>query len=267
VRVVVDHLPTTGRHPMPALAVAPDGALFVNVGSETDNCHDADGAAPDPKVACPETQEKPPRGSVLRFAPRDQAWDAREQAPYAQGLRNSMAMTVLPDGRLAVAANARDAIQRADPRLADAELPHEPMSVLEPGADYGWPYCYDRLATSPEYAGRDCKAKRAPDLLLPAHAAPLGMLLYQGDRLPGLAGKLVVGYHGYRASGHRLVAVALEGGKPTGTPAELVGGWDADTDAHPKGAPTGLVEMADGSVLVTEDHNGTLLRLARASAK
>jgi len=265
VRVVVDHLPTTGRHPMPALAVAPDGALFVNVGSETDNCRGADNAAPDPTAACPETQQRPPRGSVLRFAPRETAWDVREQAPYALGLRNSMAMAVLPGGRLAVAANARDAIQRADPKLADAELPHEPMAVLEPGADYGWPYCYDRLVPSPEYAGHDCKGKRAPDLLLPAHAAPLGMLAYQGERLPGLAGKLVLGYHGYRASGHRIVAVALDGGKPAGTPTELVGGWEADAESHPKGAPTGLVELADGSVLITEDHNGTLLRLARAA--
>jgi len=266
-RVVVANLPATGRHPMPALAVAPDGALFVNVGSETDSCRGEGNAAPDAKAACPETQQKPPRGSVLRVVPRDTPQDAAQQPPYARGLRNSMAMAVLPDGRLAVAGNARDSIQRADPKLSDAELPHEPLAVLEPGADYGWPYCYDALVASPEYPGFDCKARRAPDLLLPAHAAPLGMIVYRGDRLPGLAGRLVVGYHGYRSTGHRIVAIGLEGGKPAGTPTELVGGWDADADAHPKGSPVGLFELADGSVLVTEDHSGTLLRLSRRAAK
>lgn len=266
-RVVVANLPTTGRHPMPALAVGADGALFVNVGSETDNCRGEANAAPDAKAACPETQQKPPRGAVLRFTPGDAPQDAARQAPYARGLRNSMAMAVLPDGRLAVAGNARDSIQRADAKLADAELPHEPFAIVEPGADYGWPYCYDALVASPEYPGFDCKSRHAPDLLLPAHAAPLGMILYRGERLPGLAGSLLVGYHGYRATGHRLVAIGMEGGKPAGRLSELVGGWDADADAHPKGSPVGLFELADGSVLIAEDHNGSLLRLSRRAAK
>ena len=178
VRVIVDGLPGTGRHPVPALAVGTDGALFVNVGSATDNCHPAGGRLPDPKAACPETQESPPRGSVLRFPPRATTWHAGEQPPYARGLRNSMAMAALPNGRLAVAVNSRDGINRADASLSDAALPHELLTVLQPGGDYGWPYCYDQRVPSPEYPGFDCAAKLAPDLLLPAHAAPLGMLLY-----------------------------------------------------------------------------------------
>ena len=263
-RVIVDGLPATGRHPVPSLAVGTDGALFVNVGSASDNCHPAGGRLPDPKAACPETQEKPPRGSVLRFPPRATTWHANEQPPYARGLRNSMAMAVLANDRLAVAVNARDGINHADPALSDATLPHEPLIVLQPGGDYGWPYCYDQRVPSPEYPGFDCASKLAPDLLLPAHAAPLGMLLYHGDKLPGLAGKLVIGYHGYRQTGHRIVAVALDKDqRPTGKPTELVTDWDQRDGSHPQGAPVGLVEMADGSVLVTDDHNGTLMRLSR----
>ena len=262
-RVIVDGLPTTGRHPVPSLAVGADGALFVNVGSFSDNCH-AGGKSPDPKAACPETQENPPRGSVLRFAPRATTWHANEQPPYARGLRNSMAMAVLANGRLAVAVNSRDGINHADPALSDAELPHDLLIVLQQGGDYGWPYCYDQRVPSPEYRGFDCAAKLAPDLLLPAHAAPLGMLLYKGDRLPGLAGKLIVGYHGYRATGHRLVAVALDKDqRPTGTPTELVTDWEQRDGSHPQGSPVGLVEMGDGSVLIAEDHSGALLRLSR----
>jgi glucose/arabinose dehydrogenase len=263
-RVIVDGLPATGRHPVPSLAVGGDGALFVNVGSFSDNCHPAGGRLPDPKAACPETQENPPRGSVLRFPPRATPWHANEQPPYARGLRNSMAMAVLANGKLAVAVNARDGINHADPALSDAALPHEPLVVLQPGGDYGWPYCYDQRVASPEYPGFDCASKLAPDLLLPAHAAPLGMLLYRGDKLPGLAGQLVIGYHGYRATGHRIVAVGLDKDqRPTGTPTELVTDWEQRDGVHPQGAPVGLAEMADGSVLVTDDHNGTLMRLSR----
>jgi glucose/arabinose dehydrogenase len=264
VRVVVDGLPGTGRHPVPALAVGADGALFVNVGSATDNCHPAGGRLPDPQAACPETQENPPRGSVLRFAPRAATWHANEQPPYARGLRNSMAMAVLGNGKLAVGVNARDGINHVDPSLPDAALPHDLLVVLQPGGDYGWPYCYDQRVASPEYPGFDCTAKLAPDLLLPAHAAPLGMLLLRGDRLPGLAGKLVVGYHGYRATGHRIVAVPLDKDqRPTGTPTELVTDWEQKDGVHPQGSPVGLAEMADGSVLIAEDHSGALLRLSR----
>ena len=262
-RVVVDGLPGTGRHPVPGLAVGADGALFVNVGSATDNCHPPGGRMPDPKAACPETQESPPRGSVLRFPARATTWHAGEQPPYARGLRNSMAMALLPDGKLAVAVNSRDGINHADPALSDAALPHDLLIALQPGGDYGWPYCYDQRVPSPEYPGFDCAGKLAPDLLLPAHAAPLGMLAYRGDRLPGLAGKLVIGYHGYRTTGHRLVAVGLDkDGRPTGTPTELVGAWDQRDGSHPQGSPVGLVEMADGSVLIAEDHSVTLLRLS-----
>ena len=264
VRVVVDGLPATGRHPVPSLAVGADGALFVNVGSATDNCHSAGGQPPDPKALCPETRERPPRGSVLRFPVRRSTWHAAAQAPYARGLRNSMAMAVLPDGQLAVAVNSRDGIGNADPALSDAALPHDLLIVLQAGGDYGWPYCYDRQIASPEYPGFDCATKLAPGMLLPAHAAPLGMLLYKGDRLAGLAGTLLIGYHGYRSTGHRIVAVALDGrGRPTGLPTELVTGWEPREGSHPQGSPVGLAEMADGSVLIAEDHSGALLRLSR----
>ena len=263
-RVIVDGLPTTGRHPVPSLAVGADGALFVNVGSFSDSCHAAGGRMPDPKAACPETQENPPRGSMLRFPARATAWHANEQPPYARGLRNSMAMAVLANGRLAVAVNSRDGINHADASLSDVDLPHDLLIVLQPGGDYGWPYCYDQRVPSPEYRGFDCASKLAPDLLLPAHAAPLGMLLYKGERLPGLAGKLIVGYHGYRTTGHRIVAVALDKDqRPTGTPSELVTDWEQRDGSHPAGSPVGLVEMDDGSVLVAEDHSGALLRLSR----
>ena len=58
------------------------------------------------------------------------------------------------------------------------------MNLIEDGARYGWPYCYDDGKPSPEYPAAQCADFRAPLVLLPRHAAPLGMTYYSGALLP-----------------------------------------------------------------------------------
>jgi len=258
---IVTGLPGTGRHPLTALALAPDGTLYVNVGSATDHCEAADGTPPDPAKPCPETSTTPPRAAILRIppAPRPVAWEKAQV--YATGLRNSPALAVLPDGALAAGVNARDFIDLADPHLSDEKLPHDTFEVITPGATYGWPYCFDENLPSPEYKHHDCRVFHTPTLLLPPHAAPVGMLVYRGAALAGLSGRLILTLHGYRTAGHRLVSLPIP---PAGAPTELIWNWQENPGQNPQGAPTGLAEMEDGSLLVTEDHHGTLLRLAAA---
>lgn len=267
----VTGLPADGRHPLTAFTQAPDGTLYVNVGSRSDNCEGADGKLQDPAQPCAELEARPPRGAILKIPPQPAtaaAIDAATAGVHVRGLRNAMALALRADGVLLAAANARDAIDRHS-SFPDAELPHEPLIAAVAGADYGWPYCFDGAVPSPEYTARGCAGVRAPDLLLPAHAAPLGMLVYQGNAIAALAGRLIVGYHGYRNGGHRLVSIALatDAAKPPfAAPQDLAWGWDFAAGKMPRGAPVALAQMADGSVLVSEDHNGTLLRLAADKA-
>jgi glucose/arabinose dehydrogenase len=262
-REVVVDLPTTGRHPLPAMALAPDGWLYINVGSASDNC-DQDLGKPSRPALCPETQESPPRGSVLRAKlGTGEPFDAAKLQVFARGLRNSMALVVSPNSQIIDAVNARDAINSIDRSLSDDDLPHDTLDYLVAGADYGWPYCFDNNRPSPEYPQYDCGKKVAPDRLLPPHAAPLGMLIYHGQALPDQHGHLIIGYHGYRDLGHRLVSVALDKHfRPSGEPQDLVWGWNDVPGNHPMGSPVALAEMPDGSLLVTEDRNGTLLKIA-----
>lgn len=263
-RDIVTGLPANGRHPLAALAVAPDGSLFVNVGSATDHCERDDGSPPDPAKYCPETIGSAPRAVILHVTPGEAPIDARQVTPFARGLRNSMALAVLPSGALIAAVNARDAIDQADPSLSDEDLPHDTFDRIEEAADYGWPYCWDENRSSPEYPHFNCAAKRKPTMFLPAHAAPLGMIVYRGKMLPGIDGKAIIGLHGYRSQGHRLVALPIDAqGNPSGPIEDLISGWDAKKGDHPQGAPVGLFELPDGSILITEDHNGTLLRLSQ----
>jgi glucose/arabinose dehydrogenase len=262
-RDVVVNLPTTGRHPLPSLALAPDGSLYINVGSASDNC-DQDLRSPSRPTLCPETQETPPRGSVLRAKlGSEKPLDATQLPVFARGLRNSMALVVSPNDKVIDAVNARDAINAIDPKLSDDDLPHDTLDYLIAGADYGWPYCFDDNRPSPEYAQYDCSKKTAPTRLLPPHAAPLGILIYRGKALPGQHHHLIIGYHGYRDLGHRIVSLDLdEKFRPRGEPQDLVWGWNSVPGDHPMGSPVALAEMQDGSVLVTEDRNGTLLKIA-----
>jgi glucose/arabinose dehydrogenase len=261
---VVVNLPATGRHPLPSMALAPNGWLYINVGSASDNCNQDTGTPSRPAV-CPETQEKPPRGSIIRAKlGSDKPLDAAQLPVFARGLRNSMALVVGPNGEVIDAVNARDAINAIDPSLSDEDLPHDTLDYLVEGADYGWPYCFDNNRPSPEYAQYDCATKKAPTRLLPPHAAPLGILIYRGHALPGLTHHLVIGYHGYRDQGHRIVSWKLDKNfQPVGDPQDLVWGWGSAPGDHPMGSPVSLAELADGSLLVTEDRNGTLLKITR----
>ncbi|MHA6896455.1 PQQ-dependent sugar dehydrogenase [Ralstonia pseudosolanacearum] len=262
-KALVVNLPSTGRHPLTAMTLAPDGSLYINVGSATDHCEGVSGK-PDPSRACPETQESPPRGAVLRARSiPDKPMDAAQLQVFAIGLRNAMALAVSPKGQVISAVNARDLINLGDAKLSDEALPHDTLNWLTAGSDYGWPYCFDNNRSSPEYAQYDCSKKTPPTRLLPPHAAPLGMLIYRGDALPGQDRHLIIGYHGYRRQGHRIVSLTLDGAyRPRGEPRNLVWGWDAVPGRNPMGAPVGLAQLGDGSLLVVEDRNGTLLKIA-----
>jgi len=264
VEPVLTGLPTNGLHNLPGLAIARDGGLFVSVGAASDNCEDEQGRRPRPDRLCPEQLARPPRGGILRLPPvRPRPLSGNMAQVYALGIRNALALLQLPNGVLLAASNGRDDISTADPRLSDERLPHDVLLAVAPNRHYGWPYCFDLRRPSPEFPNAKCAKFAAPAMLLPPHAAPLSMLLYRGKLLPGLRGKLVIAYHGYRAAGHRIVALGMNAnGIPTGSSVDLVSGWQAAAHVRPQGAPVAMLELADGSILMLEDHNGTLLRLA-----
>jgi len=220
---------------------------------------------------------------------------------FARGLRNSMALAMhpdFPDAGFAFlqAENGRD--------LPDIFQPNEEINALEKGKHYGWPYCYDLKTVSPEFKSflrtaspyrnlcDNAGLYRPPLSLLPPHAAPLGMLYYRGDKFPDLKGKLIVGLHGYRPTGGRIlvydvddkgfpkvsaapvhynVSCAAEpvrtfqtegAGQVAAAPfTELVSGWYRVNGTRPQGAPVGMTVASDGAIWVAEDKNKTILRI------
>jgi glucose/arabinose dehydrogenase len=264
VQLVVTGLPQDGRHNLTAFALAPDGALYVNIGSRSDNCETPNGKPPNPAAPCAEFASRPPRGTMIRIDPTTSRPVQAANVPvFARGIRNAMGFAFLPDGRFVAASNGRDNIDSADPRLSDDALPHDSLLLVSQGANYGWPYCFDANRPSPEYPRYNCGQMRAPTLLLPPHAAPLSMIRYTGTRLKSLSGKLILGYHGYRALGHRIVALPVgSDALPHGPEENIVSGWTTLAGVRPQGFPSALLQLPDGSILVAEDQNRTLLRIS-----
>ena len=247
---VVTGLPGKGLHPLTPFAFATDKTLLVGVGASTNNCENSKG-----KPTCPAAEGRNAVGVIRRYSMKWPEGKAGAWTVVARGLRNSMGLAVHRSGTIMQAENGRDAINDADPKLSDETLPHEELNVIVDGANYGWPYCYSDQRPSPEFKTYACKRTAAPLKLLPAHAAPLG-LSYWDDQL-------VISYHGYRDTGHRLMGFPVDAaGKPTGDGIELIGNW-GETNTQAFGGPVGTAVAPDDSLWVTDDRNNVILRLTK----
>ncbi len=257
-------LHTEHLHPLTALAFLKDGSMLVNFGSNTNNCEN------EAKTKrCRASEGADAVATVRRYTfSTDGKRTAQPGTIFSSGLRNSMAMVQHSSGTMLQVENSRDAIDEADPKLSDERLPHDELNELVVGRFYGWPFCYDNRVISPEFrlakttTAKKCASSQAPLALLPAHSAPLGMTYWTGTKAPTkFAGSLVITYHGYRDTGHRVVSFPVDAqGRPNGPSTELIGGW-AETDDLAPGGPVGVTVSSSGSLLMVDDRNGMLLEL------
>ena len=286
-QTVIEGLPDNrlhdNRHPLSAFVFQADGSMLVNIGAPSDRCVTAQGRpnrrGPGPGVGlCAEEVEQ---AMVRRYAYEgDGRWSA-DWTPFATGLRNSVAMVVHSSGAVWQAENSID--------LNSPERPFDEINRLEAGHHYGWPYCTDMATPLPGWSGAQgrCGGRTAPTSLLPPHAAPLALVYYDGAMFPELRGQMIMGWHGYRRTGGRLVAIQTDdqGGPltdrraqyaiyprgarpyPSSAPAPrarvLTPGWNAVEGQHPMGAPVGITVARDGSIWVADDRNGAVLRVGR----
>ena len=257
-------LPARGLHPLTQLLFTQDRSLLVGLGSDTNNCEKAKG-----RSACPSAAGRDAVAVVRRYS---LTWPEGRVGPWtlvARGLRNSMGLAEHRSGTLVQVENGRDDITAADPKLDDETLPHDELNVLDRATinDYGWPHCYDNAVASPEFRSFACATTTRPWRLLPAHSAPLGLTYWTGPNAPAsFAGRLLLSLHGYRDTGHRLIAFDVDAqGRPIGEPVTLIDDWGEKElpggESQNLGGPVGVFPMPDGSLLVADDRNNIIVSL------
>ena len=102
--------------------------------------------------------------------------------------------------------------------------------------------------------------------MIQPHSHPLGITYLTGPNAPpGYAGDALVTLHGSwnraRRTGYKVVRLIMHDGVATGEYQDFLTGFVANDEAV-WGRPVGVTALQDGSVLVSEDANGTIWRVA-----
>ncbi len=243
--VVVPNLPANGGHFTRTILFRGED-LFVSVGSSCNLCEETD----------------PRRAAVVRYR-----LDGSGETLFARGLRNSVGLALHPTtGEIWATNNDRD-------NLGD-DLPPDRVNLLQEGGFYGWPYCYLPNQPNPEFNDpQRCRTAIGPAVTLPAHTAPLGLAFYTGSMFPPeYRGDLFVALHGsWNRSvpiGYEVVRVDFAGGRPASAPQPFVFGWlerprvgFPGASAGRWGRPVDLLQLPDGSLLISDDEGGRIYRV------
>ena len=240
--IIVASLPE-GGHWTRDLVFSPDGArMLVSVGSATNVMEDVG----------PDVEQN--RAAVLSFTP-----EGKDRRVYASGLRNCSAEAIHPTtGALWCAVNERDG-------LGD-DLPPDFVTSVKEGGFYGWPWFHTGANPDPRHKGMPVRPVIVPDVLIQAHSAPLGIAFYTRTAFPAAyRGDAFVALHGSwnraKRTGYKVVRVRFENGRPTGEYEDFLTGF-ALSDRSVWGRPVGVTVSADGALLVSDDGNGRLWRIA-----
>lgn len=183
---------------------------------------------------------------------------------FAAGTRNPIGMAFVPGTDTLWAA-----IQERD-GLGDDLVPDYFTSIKQ-GGFYGWPFAYVGPNEEPRLKGANpaLVAKTiVPDVVLPAHVAVLDSRFYTGKMFPEkYRNGAFLAFHGSwnRAQriGYSVTFVPFKNGKPAGPLEDFLTGFMLDPNKKEVwGRPVGLLQLADGSLLVSDDGGNKLWRIS-----
>ena len=186
--------------------------------------------------------------------------DGRNVETVATGVRNSVGLDWHPaTHELFFTDNGSDRLGQDIP--AD-ELNH----VTRLGQFYGFPYFGGGSSRTGNFSDEEPPTEQVlPVIEFQAHSANLGIRFYTGTMFPAeYRNDAFVAQHGswnrWIPVGYRIMRVRFDAaGKPTGKEV-FASGWLHGVREH-WGRPVDLVQLADGSLLVSDDSTGSIYRI------
>jgi glucose/arabinose dehydrogenase len=236
--MVYDKLPGDVPHGWKFIKIGPDGKLYVPVGAPCNICTFDD-----------------KHGQIRRIN-----LDGSGEEVVARGVRNTVGFDFDPkDGSLWYTNNGRDWLSE--------DLPNDSLNhVTKIGQHFGFPYCHQGDFADPEFGwGKNCKDFTQPAMLTGPHAGTLGMRFYNGKMFPKkYQGAMFIARHGpwnrtkkYAAD----VIVAWPDGKGGIAKSEPFMTGLVENNEY-LGRPVDVLVLKDGSMLVSDDHNGAIYRIS-----
>jgi len=229
--------PIETHHGWKFIAFGPDGWLYVPVGMPCNAC-----LLKDPRF-----------GTIMRMKQ-----DGSDLEIYAQGIRNSVGFDWDPKTKdLWFTDNGKDMMGNDIP---PDELNHAPKK----GMHFGFPFCYGKGITDPEFGkARDCEQYTPAAVELGPHVAALGMRFYTGKMFPEkYQGNIFIAEHGSwnrdTPIGYRITMVDPTIGQDSYQ--VFAQGWLQNGKAW--GRPADVLVMKDGSLLVSDDKGNTIYRIS-----
>ncbi|MEM7361039.1 MAG: PQQ-dependent sugar dehydrogenase [Pseudomonadota bacterium] len=234
--VVNDSYPSETHHGWKYIQFGPDGRLYVPVGAPCNICESSEDYAVITSIKA----------------------DGSDKRIEARGVRNTVGFDFHPQtGELWFSENGRD-------RWGDDRPPEELNRVSNAGQHFGYPYEYGNGLRDGEFKVPDIEFTGAT-VELPPHTAPLGLKFYTGDMFPEeYRNQILIPHHGSwnrsEPDGFYLSLVRFDAeGNPQ--PHEIfASGWLQDGKYW--GRPVDLLQLPDGSMLLSDDYAGVIYRIS-----
>ena len=235
--IIYNSFPKDRHHGWKFIAFGPDNKLYVPIGAPCNVCE----------------KTNPLYSSIHRINP-----DGSGLEIVAAGVRNSVGFDWHPDTReLWFTDNGRD-------MLGDDIPPDELNRVYKQGLHFGFPYIHGKDIKDPVFKpGKDLTNFTPPEIELGPHVASLGMRFYTGSMFPAkYKGQIFIAEHGsWNRSvpiGYRITLVTIKNNKAISY-SVFAHGWLEDGRSW--GRPVDVLELKDGSLLVSDDKADAIYRI------